>query len=258
MFLQTIRRYKDIILYRTYAGIKSEGRRNYLGYLWFLLEPVLGTAVLYVAFTQITGRSGREYALFLIVGMIIWQWFESSVMLGSTAIKAKFGVLNQYDLPKYIFPVVSILVNTWKFACVFAVVLAAAALLGFPPNRHFVHLPLLLFVQLMLITGVTLPLSIGVTLMNDLLTVTSSVFRLLFFISGIFFPVSAVPESLLSFFFMNPMAVLIDSCRRVMLENRAPDFSLLGGAVVITAVLFLAGLLLHAHFDKKLLKLTNA
>jgi lipopolysaccharide transport system permease protein len=257
MFFQSLRRYKDIIIYRTYAGIKSEGRQNYLGYLWFLLEPMLSTAVLYMAFTQITGRSGPEYAVFIIVGMIIWQWFESSVMLGATAIKAKFGVLNQYDLPKYIFPVVSILVNTWKFACVFVVVLVASALLGFPPNRHFVHLPLLLFVQMMLITGVTLPLSIGVTLMNDLLTVTSSIFRLLFFISGIFFPISAVPESLLDLFFLNPMAVLIDAYRRVILENQAPDLALLGKAGIITAILFLFGLLLHAHFDKKLLKLTN-
>lgn len=257
MFFTTLKRYFNIILYRTAAGIKSEARQNYLGYFWFLLEPLLSTAVLYVAFTKITGKSGPEYVVFLIIGMITWQWFESSCMLGATSIKAKYGVLNQFNLPKYIFPIVSIMVNTWKFLCVYTVILIVAALLGFPPNIHFAYLPVLILLQLLLIVGVTLPLSVGATLMNDLLTVVSSIFRLLFFMSGIFFPVSAVPESLRTLFFSNPMAVFIVSYRDVVLYDKRPDFYLLSEAALISCGFLLAGLLLHLHYDKKLLKLTN-
>lgn len=257
MFISTIKRYCGIILYRTIAGIKSEARQNYLGYLWFLLEPVLSTTVLYIAFTQVTGKTGPQYVAFLILGLISWQWFESSCMLGATAIKMKYGVLTQFNLPKYIFPIVSVMVNTWKFLCVFIVILIAAAIMGFPPNEHFVHLPQLLLFQLLLIIGITLPLSIGATLMNDLLTAVSSIFRLLFFMSGIFFDSSVVPENLKSWFYANPMAVFIESYRMVVIHNQAPHMSRLFEAAMVSTGFLVLGLVLHMYYDKKILKLTN-
>jgi lipopolysaccharide transport system permease protein len=257
MFVATLKRYCGIILYRTVAGIKSEARQNYLGYLWFLLEPLLSTAVLYVAFTQLTGKGGAEYVVFLLLGMIAWQWFESSCMLGATAIKMKYGVLTQFNLPKYIFPFVSIMVNTWKFLCVFIVILLTAAALGYPPNRSFMHLPGLLLLQLLLITGVTLPLSIGATLINDLLTVAASIFRLLFFMSGIFFDPAVVPESLRAWFYANPMAVFIEAYRAVVIHNQAPDALRLAQAAAVSLGFLALGLALHAYYDKRRLKLTN-
>jgi len=259
MFFATLKRYLGIVLYRTVAGIKSEGRQNYLGYFWFLLEPALSTAVLYVVFTQIrVYNGGARYVAFLLIGMLTWNWFESSCIMGSLSIKMKFGVLNQYNLPKYIFPLVTILVNSWKFLWVFLVILIVSAVLGFPPNWHFFYLPVILMIQFLLIFGVTMPLSIGVTLANDLLTVASSVFRLMFFLSGIFFDSSIVPENLRSWFYANPMAVIIEAYRAVILDGgRAPDFSRLLEALVVSVVFLVAGLALHVHYDKKLLKLTN-
>jgi lipopolysaccharide transport system permease protein len=257
MFISALKRHYGIILYRTIAGIKSEARQNYLGYLWFLLEPLLSTAVLYLAFAQIIGKAGPDYVVFLLLGILTWQWFESSCILGSTAIKAKYGVLSQFNLPKYIFPMVSILVNTWKFSCVFIVVLIIAAIFGYPPNEHFIYLPILLFLQFFLIVGVTLPLSIGATLMNDLLAVVSSIFRLLFFLSGIFFDSSLVPENLRDWFYTNPMAVFIESYRAVILNGCAPDFSHLSEAGLISLGFLLLGMSLHLYYDKKILKLTN-
>jgi lipopolysaccharide transport system permease protein len=257
MLFQSLRRYKDIVFYRTIAGIKSEGRQRYLGYLWFLLEPMLSTAVLYLAFSQITGKSGPDSILFILIGMILWQWFEGSVMLGAGAIKAKFHVLSQFNLPKYIFPIVSIMVNTWKFLCVSIVIFALAAIFGYPPNIHWLYLPLLFVLQLLLIIGVTLPIAIGVTLWNDFQTIISSIFRLLFFVSGIFFDAEKVPENLRSAFFLNPMAVFMDAGRAIILRNEVPQVERLGVAVGITGFFLLLGLILHAHYDKKILKLTN-
>jgi lipopolysaccharide transport system permease protein len=257
MFTSALRRYCGIILYRTIAGIKSEARQNYLGYLWFLLEPLLSTAVLYIAFTQITGKAGPQYVAFLLLGMISWQWFESSCMLGATAIKMKYGVLTQFNLPKYIFPIVSILVNTWKFLCVFIVILIVAAVMGYPPNTNYVYLPELLLFQLLLIIGITLPLSIGATLMNDLLTVVSSIFRLLFFMSGIFFDSSVVPENLKSWFYANPMAVFIESYRTVVIHNQVPHMARLTEAAAVGVGFLILGLVLHMYYDKRILKLTN-
>lgn len=262
--LQQLSRYKDIVLYRTHASIKSEARQSYLGYVWFLLEPIMSTAVLYFAWSQISGSKGFAAILNILIGMVVWGWFESSVMGAAGSIKAKFHVLNQFNLPKWIFPVVTILVNSWKSLFVFLVVLAMAAAKGLL-TVHALWLPLLAVLQLALITGLALPISIAITLMHDLTTVISSVFRLLFFVSGLFFTVAQVKEQclkqntpgLFEAFLWNPVAVLIDSYRAVIQRGESPDFSLLCRVAVISAVLLFIGFAINVYFDKKILKLTN-
>jgi lipopolysaccharide transport system permease protein len=189
--------------------------------------------------------------------MILWQWFEGAVMVGAGSIKAKFHVLNQCNLPKYIFPLVSIAVHTWKFLCVSFIIFILAAALGHPPNIHWLYLPLLFIIQLLLIVSIALPVSIGVTLWADLQIVLSSIFRLFFFLSGIFFEVEQVPEAARKYFFWNPMAVLIDAGRAVILRNETPSFERMGTSLLITAVFLAFSFALHARYDKRILKLTN-
>ena len=35
-------------VYRAYAELKSEAQLNYMGYVWWLLEPLLNTILFYV------------------------------------------------------------------------------------------------------------------------------------------------------------------------------------------------------------------
>jgi lipopolysaccharide transport system permease protein len=250
-------RYKDIIYYRTLAGLKSEARKNYLGYVWFLLEPLMSTGVLYFAMSHVTGQRGAEAVLTILLGMITWQWFEGSVLLSSASISAKFHVHQQVALPKYLFPLVDIGSNAIRFAFAFGLVLTVCLLVGGGPSVALLWLPVLLGLQLALIIGLSLIVSLGVTLISDLRLLVQSAFRLLFFVSGIFFTAERVPAHLLPWFHANPMAVLIESYRSVILGRHAPDLAHLSTLTALTGVLLLTGGLLQAYFDKRLLKLTN-
>ena len=250
-------RYRDIIFYRTLAGLKSEARKNYLGYIWFVLEPLLTTGVLYFALTNLTGRSGPEVALSLLLGMITWQWFESSVMLSSGSIAGKFHVHMQVPLPKYLFPLVDVCSNTIKFGVAFILLLVACLFIGAGPSRALLWLPILLLLQLALITGISLTVSIAVTLVADLRVPLASFFRILFFVSGVFFASSRLPPHLVPYFYANPMAVLIEAYREVILHQTSPDLTRLAVAALITAGFLALGCAVNASFDKKLLKLTN-
>ena len=250
-------RYKDIVLYRTLAGLKSEARKNYLGYVWFLLEPLLSTGVLYFAMSHLTGQRGAAAIMVILLGMLAWQWFEGSVMLSAGSIAAKFHVHQQVPLPKYLFPLVDIGSNTIRFAFAFALVLVPCLLAGSGPSPALLWLPVLLGLQLALIVGLSLIVSISVTLVSDLRLLVQSVFRLLFFVSGIFFTAERVPVHLLPYYYANPMAVLIEAYRAVILDRHAPDLTRLGAVAVTAAVLLLAGGLVQSYFDKRLLKLTN-
>ncbi len=244
-----------IVFYRTLAGIKAEGRQNYLGYFWYLLEPALSTAIFYFAFSHVMGR-GVEYVIFLLIGLTAWQWYEGTCLAAATAIKAKLHILQHFDLPKHIFPLVTILVSTWKFLCIFFVLIAGYLLLGKNPwpGWNLVWLPLILACQLLLIVSTSIPLAISATYFNDTLTLASTVFRILFFVSGIYFSADKVPAQLLGAFYANPMAGIIESYRHVLLDRQPPNFPALLYCALASGAWLGVGLLFSAYVNRRILK----
>ena len=247
-------RYKYIIWYRTLADLKSESNRTYLGFIWFLLEPLLNTAVLYFVFSILMGRKEPDFVPSLLVGMTLWQWTEGSIMSGMTAITAKVHIHNMIALPKYLFPIVNITTNTVKFLFVFVIILGLSNTLGFYINFNYVYLPVLLLVNIVLILGITLPLTILSSYIADTDAVIRTIMRLLFFLSGIFFRPEFVPENLINVFYINPMACMMTSFRSVVVYSTSPDWSLVLYASMFGTVCTIIGLSVCKYVDKKILK----
>ncbi len=252
--LEKLNRYKDIIAYRTLAHLKSESRQNYLGYFWFLMEPALATGILYFIFGILLNNKSGEFVVFLLIGMAIWQWFEASTIEGMVGLKSKLHIMQHIRLPKYIFPMVHIAVSTCKFCFVGVIVIVFAYLFGFPPNKMFIYIPLLVLIQLLLILGITLPLAVLSAYFGDTNKLVASLLRLLFYVSGIFFSTDIVPDSLKFYFYMNPIAGLIEGHRKIILEQSPPNFNLLLYAFVFGLITFSLGLFICKAVDKKLLK----
>jgi lipopolysaccharide transport system permease protein len=250
-------RYRDIVWYRVLAGLKSEARQNFLGYVWFLLEPALTTAIAYLIYSLILSGGGAPRMVMLLLGTLTWQWFESAVTLGSQGIKTKLHIMMHFPLPKYIFPLVGVFTSTWKFLCVFVVLLVFCALAGYPPNACYLYLPLVLGAQLVLIIGFALPLAIGVAYFNDLLIVTNSLFRLMMILSGAVFEASVVPRTARLYFYANPMAGLIKSYRDIVLRGSPPHPALLAYAFAWGLGLAAVGLLWSRRIDGTILKSVN-
>ena len=258
--LHQLFRYRDIILYRTLAGLKSEARQNYLGYIWFFLEPVLITAILYFAFGHLFDRGGASVVLMILIGMIMWQWFESSVSMAMHSIRSKIAILEHYQLPKFIFPIVNVAINSWKFLFVLLVVLGLTFMVAVfgesiaSPGWTWLLLPLFLLLQLGIIIGLGMILAVAASYMNDIVTVVSSVMRLLFFLSGIFFRLDRVPPDLHVYFLANPVATLIESYRLLLLDGQVPPAEYVLYLTGVALVLLLIGYLVCRSQEGKILK----
>ena len=247
-------RYWNIVFYRALAGVKAESRQNYLGYLWYLLEPVLSTVILYFAFAKVMGRGGADYVMFLLIGLTTWQWYEGACLQAASSLKLKLHILQHFDLPKFLFPLVSVLVSTWKFVCVSGVVVASLMVVGHRPGLNYFYLPAIFGCELLLILSVAIPLAVIVTYVNDAMTLATSSFRILFFVSGIFFDTDKVPVAQRGLFYANPIAGIIESFRNVLLKDLPPNWdALLRGAVQSTVVLAL-GLWLCHHVNRRIMK----
>jgi len=229
-----LKQYLDLITYKVYADLQAEASRTYLSFLWWVIEPIMYMAVFYVVFGLLFKRGdGPEYIPFLLTGLTLWKWFDASVRAGASSIHANSYLMRQINLPKVIFPLIAIAQTTLRSGLVLILLLGFLELAGPGISPTYAALPVLLLVQFLLICACAFALAATVPFIPDISQLIGNVMVLLMFLSGIFFSGKTIPEQYQTYFYMNPMATLLESYRDILLYNAWPDW----GRVTVIAVL---------------------
>ena len=245
--INTLIRHRDLILYKSLADLRAEARRYYISYAWWLLEPLLEMAVFYIIFNVLFSRGGPNFIQFLLVGLVAWKWFGTTVQHCGNSLIGSRGLIMQTSLPKVIFPTVLILTDTFKAAIVSVIVSILLFLTGFPPNQTYLALPLLLTTQLLFIMAVGFGLAAIVPFFPDLSILVSLLLRMLYFLSGVFFDPRNISGHKRELFFLNPMARLIDGYRGIFLHHRWPEaMPLLLISIISVLIIYLAAVFIKS------------
>jgi lipopolysaccharide transport system permease protein len=205
--------------------------------------------VFYIVFGIIFQRGGEGYVAFLLVGLVVWRWFDNTVRLGSNTLIANIGLMQQVYLPKIVFPSVTIMTNSVKFLITFTVLVIFLLFYGIKPTNTWLILPLIMALQVMLIAAVTWFTSVVVPFIPDFRIIIDSGLTLMFFMSGIFFDIESLPSTLAGYLRLNPMAVLIESYRSVLIEGIFPEWHNLSLLGLICLVALLISFNLHMRFN---------
>lgn len=227
-----ILKYRDLIIYKAGADLRSEARRFYISYLWWIIEPILDMIVYYLVFAVLLKQGTPDYVPFLLIGITFWKWFGSSIIHASSSIIQGKGLMLQVYLPKSVFPSIVILTDTFKFCIIFIILIIYLWLYGFQPGQAYMYLPLLLGVEFLLITAASFLTAAITPFFPDLTIVIQHVLQVLFFVSGIFFNLDSLSPELQFWLNFNPMATLIFAFRGILMYNITPDIA---GILLIAA-----------------------
>lgn len=221
--MRQIIKHLDLIIYKAWADLRSEARRYYISYLWWILDPLLEMAVFYIVFGVFRKSSIPDFVPFLLIGVTIWKWFTTTVQHGATSIVNSKGVIQQVDLPKVIFPVIVVFTDTFKFCIVFLILTIYLFCYGFGISQAYLFLPLILLCQLLLIFAVSFLFALIIPFYPDAMYFIRNLLRLGMFLSGIFFAGQNLTPGHQFWFYLNPMAVIIESYRDVLMYSSCPD-----------------------------------
>jgi lipopolysaccharide transport system permease protein len=220
--------YLEIIWYKALAELRAEAARSFLGFLWWIFEPIIYMAAFYVVFGLIFERGGTGFVPFLLCGLVAWKWFASTVTSAANSIPANAGLMQQVYLPKHVFPAIVLVVNTIKFLVVLGLLLIFLVVYGYAPSAAWLGLPALLLVQCLFIAAIVGLVSSIVPFVPDFKLLLDNAIMLLFFVSGVFFDIRAVPEYLRFVLKLNPMVGIIDGYRAILIDGHWPNGPYLG------------------------------
>jgi lipopolysaccharide transport system permease protein len=242
--------YLQLILYKAWADLKVEAARGYMGMLWWVLEPVLYMGAFYIIFAVALQRGGENFVPWLLTGLVVWKWFDTTVRMSLNVITAGRGLMSQVYLPKVFFPAVAILKNSVKFLVTLVLLMLFLLVYGMPLSWTWLMVPVLLAVQWLLICGVTFTVAALTPLYPDLKLLMNNVLMLMFFLSGVFFDTSSLQGWLAVLLDLNPMVHIIHAWRDALLYGRWPDMTSLSLVLLFSLLLCGLGLFLLRRFDR--------
>lgn len=243
----------NVIKYFVHAELRSEVKKYYMSYLWWVIEPLLDMIVFYIVFGILLKSGTKNFVPFLLIGILTYKWFATSVSHSSQSILRRKYIIKESTLPVKLFPIIEIIKNTFKFFIVFIILCIFLWLYGYKVNIYYINLIFILFCELILILCFSFIFALILPFFQDIEIAIQSFLRILFFLSGIFFKGDRFLPEHQFLFYLNPMANIIDSFRNVLMYN-APPKSAIYLIMAICIPLFYILLNISDRFDRKYAK----
>lgn len=213
--------YKGLTSYLFLSELKSDLDKYLLGPVWWVLEPCMFVAVFYFLFAHLKGNGDFVYTL--VCGITTWRWMMEVVNQGGTSVFRKKGVLQNFRVHPFVFPIVTLMVSTLKFIFVLACVLALLAVQGVLNFGHGADVALWIVCAILTSFSYGVFFSVIMPFIPDVQIVLSRATMLMMFLSGVIFPIQDMSEMAQQILFWNPFAHLIEGIRDLLLYGERID-----------------------------------
>ncbi len=238
-FQKDLKNYRNYIIYSGKSGLKAEIANSHLSWMWWILDPLLFMLVYSFIALVVFKKSEPYFPAFVFIGLSIWTFFERTVKGSVKIVRSNKDIVSKVYLPKYVLILVRMIMNGFKMLVSFSLVIVVMFIYRVPVTWNILYI-VLCFLTIFFVTfGVSaFMLHFGV-FVEDLFNVMNVALKLVFYMSGIFYSITRnIPEPYLSILLkLNPVALVIDDLRSVMLYSTGPHW-------VVELVWLAAGILL--------------
>lgn len=207
-------------------------RGSYLGILWALLLPLLSLLVFTFFFGVIfkmrwAGRdqgSLDELALILFVGLALYNFLAECLSRAPGLILSHQSYVKNVIFPLEMLPAVMVASSLLTLSATLAVILLLQATIGTGLTWTVLLLPLVVLPLILFVLGLSWFLSSLGVFIRDIQQLIVPLVQLLMFMSPVFYPVSALPESMRVWLQINPLALVIEQTRGILLFSEPPSW----------------------------------
>lgn len=228
-------------------NFKTKYKRSVLGVLWSFLNPLITMLIQYVVFSTLFKSNIEYFPVYLLAGTICFSFFSEATSSGLGSISGNASLITKVYIPKYIFPISTVLSSGINFAFTLIPLLATLLISGLPLTKAYFFLPMLLLCLLMLCLGITMLLATIMVFFRDVQFLWGVIMTLLMYATPLFYPETIIPERFSFVLKINPLYHVIRIFRVILIDGAPPEPK----AVIVCIALCLAVLLSGALVFKK-------
>ena len=256
-FSKDLKKYGRYLAFASNADLKSEVAGSYLNWLWWVLDPLF-MMLIYMFIMVALFKKNIDFApIFVFIGLTMWDMFNKTVMRCARIVKEYSSLLKRVRMPKFLLVLQTMWIYGFKMfisLALVAVMMVVWSIFPIDPVGQLVVgwqalwlLPVLAVFFLLVFAVSMIVMNCGVYV-EDLRNVLQVVLRLLFYVCGVFYDVTALGfyagypwlETVLTK--LNPVAFLMISARQCWLHQTIYEPLWMLGWTVVTVALCLLGI----------------
>ena len=242
------------------TDFKIRYQNSILGYVWSLLRPLLLFVILYFVFTRFlkVGNGVPHYPVYLLLGLLFWNFFVEATMGSVTAIVSKGDLIRKINFPKYVI-ILAILLGALINFGLTSVVVIIFMIAGHVTVTWsaLLLIPLMLELVLIVLTAAFF-LSTAFVKFRDVSYIWEVIIQAAFYITPILYPLSRIPHAFAKYMILNPFAQVIQDARYVLITHSTETISTVFGGdkwiwaipIGLTIILFIASSAYFRKFSK--------
>jgi len=259
-------RYRYLLQNLVKRDVKVRYRNSILGVVWSLLNPLLMMMVFTLVFAKIMPNEGvRSYAIFVLVGLLPWQFFTGTMLSGTTSVTNGAHMIRKIYFPRELLPTSAMLSNLVNFLLAGVVLVIFLYIFGIGLTVYALWIPVLIFTQMLFMLGLVLLLSTINVFYRDVIMILDVVLLAWFFLTPVVYPLEwlGVEQTIFGITlepavvmrWLNPMASIIDGYRTVLWGTMTSDGPAsmdpiyLTRTIVMSAIIFVVGYLIFTRFQ---------
>ncbi len=226
-------RNRQLILQMSKREAIGRYRGSIMGLAWSFFNPLLMLVIYTFVFSVVfkarwgigTDESKTDFATILFVGLIVHGLFAECINRAPGLIISNVNYVKKVVFPLEILPWVTFSSTLFHTAISLVVLLLAQFIL----NQHIpltaILLPIVLTPLMLGIMGLAWFLAALGVYLRDVSQITGMFTTVMLFISAVFFPITALPERYQGWLHFNPLAVIIEQSRSVLIFGRLPSLA---------------------------------
>ena len=260
--------FRELLVSLVRKELRIKYKNSVLGFVWSLLNPALYLVIYYIVFQKILKNNVPLFAIFLLCGLLVWNFFSNALSSATTTIINNAGIVKKVAFPREILALASV-GAAFVFFLLQAIVLVLALLVfQVAPALSYLWLIPFSLVALVLFAGA---LAVALSAINVYLRDTQHLLELVllawFWATPIVYPfqelgVRLSQKHLLWLYFVNPVTVIVLTFQRALYAILGdasgpilPNYSPLWYAVqiliviVVSIILFIGALALFGRLE---------
>lgn len=219
-------------------------RQAALGILWALLQPIVTTAIFTIVFVVFMRLPSPDvpYPVFAFSGLVIWLYFNRAVTEGTLSLVTNSSLITKVYFPRIVVPLVAPCSAALDCLLGIAALVVIALLFQVHLQWTAVFVPFVVLFVGLFAYAVGLCLAPLQAIYRDIGILLPFALQIAMYLSPVAYPASIVPEAVRWLYRLSPIAVMVDAMRWALLGSEPPSAAGVAFTLVLTALLFWAGL----------------
>lgn len=214
--------YGWLVLQFALKDFKIRYTHSALGYAWSVLQPLMFFIIYYVVFTYFMRLDVPNYPGFLLLGVVLWNFFSEGTSSGANALLTRADLLTKTVLPREVMVYAALLSAGLTFVINLIVLAVILRITGTPLTITAITFPILLADLVLLTLGTSLLLAPLYVRYRDVGYLWGIVLQVGFWLTPIIYLDLMVPAKWRWIVWVNPVGRIIGDARRALIYGWWP------------------------------------